>query len=111
MAIAEEIIGTHYRYPDRFVVGREKMREFARAVKEETPACYDEAAAAELGYDVLPAVLTFVAVAGRRVQAEMFKRFDVGINIARVIHRDQKLVFHRPSSSATSCTSTHTWTQ
>ena len=93
MAIAEEIIGTHYRYPDRFVVGREKMREFARAVKEETPACYDEAAAAELGYD---AVLTFVAVAGRRVQAEMFKRFDVGINIARVIHRDQKFKFHRP---------------
>jgi acyl dehydratase len=26
----------------------------------------------------------------------MFKNFDVGINLARVIHRDQKLHFHRP---------------
>ena len=42
------------------------------------------------------ASLTFVAVAGRRVQLDMFKRFDVGINLARVIHRDQKFRFHRP---------------
>lgn len=96
MAIAEEIIGTHYHYPDKFVVGREKMREYAKAVKEEDPIFFDEAVAAEHGYDSLPAVLTFVAVAGRRVQMEMFKRFDVGINLARVIHRDQKFKFHRP---------------
>ena len=32
MAIAEDIIGTHYRYPDYFEVGREKIREFALAV-------------------------------------------------------------------------------
>ena len=35
-------------------------------------------------------------MAGRRVQLEMFKHFDVGINLARVIHRDQKMKFHRP---------------
>ena len=35
MAIAEEIIGTHYRFPDHFVVGREKIREFAEAVKDD----------------------------------------------------------------------------
>ena len=96
MAIADEIIGTHYRFPDRFVVGREKIREFADAVKDADPAHHDLAAANELGYDALLAPLTFVAVAGRRVQLEMFKRFDVGINLARVIHRDQKLKFHRP---------------
>ena len=96
MAIAEQIIGTHYRFPDRFVVGREKIREFAESVKDTHPAHYDLAAANELGYDALLAPLTFVAVAGRRVQMEMFKRFDVGINLARVIHRDQKIKFHRP---------------
>jgi acyl dehydratase len=96
MAIAEEIIGTHYRFPDRFVVGREKIREFADSVKDPNPAHHELAAANELGYDALLAPLTFVAVAGRRVQLEMFKRFDVGINLARVIHRDQKLKFHRP---------------
>ena len=68
MSIAEEIIGTHYRYPDYFVVDREKIREFARAVKDDHPAHYTEDAATECGYDALIAPLTFVAVAGRRVQ-------------------------------------------
>ena len=36
MTIAKEIIGTHYRYPDHFTVDREKIREFAKAVKTTT---------------------------------------------------------------------------
>ncbi len=96
MAIAEEIIGTHYRYPDYFEVDREKIREFARAVKDDHPAHFTEEAAAECGYDTLIAPLTFLAVAGRKVQLEIFNNFDVPINLARVLHRDQKLVFHRP---------------
>ncbi|MEO3758662.1 MaoC family dehydratase N-terminal domain-containing protein [Mycobacterium sp. B14F4] len=96
MAIAENIIGTHYRYPDYFEVDREKIREFARAVKNDHPAHFTEDAAAESGYDTLIAPLTFLAVAGRRVQAEIFNQFDVPINMERVLHRDQKIVFHRP---------------
>jgi acyl dehydratase len=96
MAIAQEIIGTHYRFDDYFVVGREKVREYANALQDEHPFHHDEAAAAEAGYSSLVASLTFIAVAGRRVQLEMFKNFDVGINLERVIHRDQKLKFHRP---------------
>src|SRR5258705_10747188 len=96
MGIADSIIGTHYRYPDYFEVGREKIREFARAVKDEHPAHYSEDAAKECGYDDLIASLTFVAVAGRRVQLEIFNQFDVPVNMERVLHRDQKLVFHRP---------------
>ena len=96
MAIAENIIGTHYRYPDYFEVDREKIREFALAVKDEHPAHFKEEAAAEYGYDSLIAPLTFLAVAGRRVQLEIFNQFDVPINMERVLHRDQKITFHRP---------------
>jgi acyl dehydratase len=96
MGIAEDIIGTHYRYPDYFEVDREKIREFARAVKDEHPAHYTEAAAKECGYDAIVASLTFLAVAGRRVQLEIFNHFDVPVNMERVLHRDQKLIFHRP---------------
>jgi acyl dehydratase len=96
MGIADDIIGTHYRYPDYFEVDREKVREFARAVKDDHPAHYSEAAAKEIGYDSVVASLTFLAVAGRRVQEEIFKHFDMPINMERVLHRDQKLVFHRP---------------
>lgn len=95
-SIAADIIGTHYRYPDYFQVDREKIREFARAVKDEHPAHHDEDAAREYGHDALIASLTFLAVAGRRVQQEIFNQFDLPINMERVLHRDQKLVFHRP---------------
>src|SRR5512142_2439032 len=90
MAIAEEIVGTHYRYPDYFAVDREKIREFARAVKDDHPAHFSEDAAAELGYPALVASLTFLTVAGRKVQLEIFDKFDVPINMERVLHRDQK---------------------
>ena len=96
MAIAEDIIGTHYRYPDHFEVSREKIREFARAVKDDHPAHYDEDAAEEIGYHGLVASLTFLAVAGRKVQLEIFNQFAIPINMERVLHRDQKLRFHRP---------------
>lgn len=96
MGIAEEIVGTHFRYPDYFEVGREKVREFATAVQDEHPAHHSEEGAAEHGHDALVASLTFIAVAGRRVQLELFNQFDVPINLERVLHRDQKLVFHRP---------------
>ncbi|MBX7454642.1 MaoC family dehydratase N-terminal domain-containing protein [Mycolicibacterium sp. 3033] len=96
MTIAENIIGTHYRYPDYFEVDREKIREFARAVKDDHPAHHSEEAAKECGHDALIASLTFLAVAGRRVQLEIFNQFDVPINMERVLHRDQKITFHRP---------------
>ena len=33
MSFASDIIGTHYRYPDYYLVGREKIREYAAAVQ------------------------------------------------------------------------------
>ena len=96
MGIAEEIVGTHFRYPDYFEVGREKVREFANAVQDQHPAHHSEEGAAEHGHDAMVASLTFIAVAGRRVQLEIFNQFDVPVNMERVLHRDQKLIFHRP---------------
>jgi acyl dehydratase len=93
---AEGLIGTHYRFPDYFDVGREKIREFARAVKDDHPSFDSEASAAEAGYDGTVASLTFLAVAGRRVQMDVFTKFDIPINLARVLHRDQKFIYHRP---------------
>ncbi|MGV0634989.1 MaoC family dehydratase N-terminal domain-containing protein [Mycolicibacillus trivialis] len=93
---ADSIIGTHYRFPDYFEVGREKIREFASAVKDSHPSHFNESDAAADGYDAVVAPLTFLAVAGRRVQLEIFTKFDIPINIARVFHRDQKFTFHRP---------------
>ena len=96
MSFASDIIGTHYRYHDYFLVGREKIREYAKAVQSDVPLHFSEEAAKAAGYPNVVAPLTFIAVAGRQVQLEIFKQFDVGINLSRVIHRDQKILFHRP---------------
>lgn len=93
---AQTLIGKHYRAPDHFLVGREKIREFAVAVKDDHPTHYSEPDAAAAGYPALVAPLTFLAIAGRRVQLEIFTKFNIPINIARVFHRDQKFRFHRP---------------
>jgi acyl dehydratase len=93
---AEGLIGTHYRYPDYFDVGREKIREFAESISNDHPSHYFEDAAAEVGYDTTVAPLTFLAVAGRRVQMDVFTKFDIPINMARVLHRDQKFLYHQP---------------
>jgi acyl-CoA hydrolase len=32
----------------------------------------------------------------KRAPLELFENFDVPVNLERVLHRDQKLIFHRP---------------
>ena len=96
MSFASDIIGTHYRYPDYYLVGREKIREYAEAIQSDDPLHYDEEAAKAAGYPNVVAPLTFIAIPGRQVQLDIFRNFDVGINLARVIHRDQKITYHRP---------------
>ena len=95
-SFASDIIGTHYRYPDYYLVGREKIREYAAAIQSDDPLHFSEEAAHAAGYPDVVAPLTFIAIPGRQVQLDIFRNFDVGINLARVIHRDQKITYHRP---------------
>ncbi len=61
MPLSENIVGMHYRYPDHYVVGREKIREYATAVKNDDAAYFDDKAAADLGYKGLLTPLTFMS--------------------------------------------------
>ena len=65
-------------------------------MRSEDPLHFSLEAAQAAGYPNVVAPLTFIAIPGRQVQLDMFRNFDVGINIARVIHRDQKITYHRP---------------
>ena len=46
----EARVGHYYQMDGTYLVGREKVREYARAVQDYHPAHWDVAAAAELGY-------------------------------------------------------------
>jgi len=96
MAIKTDIRGLIWRYPEPFVVGREKIREYARAVKAEDPSHYDEAAAAELGYDSLLAPLTFVAILAKLVQSDFFRNVDTGYTSMQMVQVDQGFTYRKP---------------
>ena len=96
MAINSDIRGMGWAYPDSYVVGREKVREFAKAVKADDPACLDEEAAAELGYDALVAPPTFVTILGKLVQADFMRKVDTGYETLQIVQVDQRFVFHKP---------------
>jgi acyl dehydratase len=96
MPINFEILGMVYEYPDTWEVGREKVREFAKAVKADDPACLDDKAAAELGYDALVAPPTFVTILGALVQADFMRNVDTGYDTMQLVQVDQRFVFHKP---------------
>ena len=96
MALKIDIRGMVWRYPDCFVVGREQLREFARAIKCDHPAYFDEDAAAELGYDAIVAPVTFVSILAKYVQVDFFRHVDIGMETLLIVQVDQRFVFHRP---------------
>ena len=96
MALSDKIVGMHFRYPDHYDVGREKVREYAIAVKNDDPAFFDEKAAADLGYDGLLAPLTFISVFGYQAQTAFFASANVFITDMRVVQVDQTLKFLAP---------------
>ena len=96
MAINTDILGMVWDYPDSYEVGREKVREFARSVKADDPACLEESAAAELGYEGIVAPPTFVTILGKLVQADFMRRVDTGYETLQMVQVDQRFVFHKP---------------
>jgi acyl dehydratase len=96
VAINSDILGMVWHYPDSYVVGREKVREFAKAVKADDPACLDEKAAAELGYDALVAPPTFVTILGQLVQADFMRSVDTGYDTMQIVQVDQRFVYYKP---------------
>jgi acyl-CoA thioesterase FadM len=96
MALKSDVRGMSWIYPDYFEIGREQVRAFARAIKCDDPACFDEAAAAELGYDALLAPLTFVSIFAKIIQDDFFRNVDLGMETMQIVQVDQQFVYNRP---------------
>jgi len=96
VGLSPNIVGMHFRYPDFYEVGREKVREYAVAVKNDDAAYHDESAAADLGHESLPAPLTFISVFGYQAQTAFFANANIGVQDAQIVQVDQELKFLRP---------------
>lgn len=90
------MIGMHFRYPDHYMVEREKVREYAVAVQNHDGAFFEEKVAADLGYQGLLAPLTFISVFGYKAQSAFFEHAKIAVNDAQIVQVDQVLKFTKP---------------
>lgn len=90
----EPRIGHYYEMDGTYLVGREKVREYARAVQDYHPAHWDVAAAAKLGYSGLVAPLTFTSTPGMSCNRRMFESVVVGYDT--YVQTEEVFEQHRP---------------
>lgn len=95
MAINPELQGKTYQATEPYSVGREKIREFARAVKATHSSHFDVDAARALGYTDLVAPPTFAIIVAQRAEALMVEDPTSGIDFSRVVHADERFTHHR----------------
>ena len=89
-----------------YLVGREKVREFARAVFATSPLNYDPDAAQAAGYSDVVAPPTFAIVVQEATLAQLLAEPDGGIDFSRVVHGDQDFSYTRPIVAGDTLTAT-----
>ncbi len=88
--------GKKYPATQPYLVGREKIREFAHAVKSTNPMNLDVFAAQAAGYDDIIAPPTFAVVIQERSLTTVLADPEAGIEFSRVVHGDQRFIHERP---------------
>jgi acyl dehydratase len=96
MAVNTAYAGRTYPPTAPFAVGREHLRDFARAVKAQHPAHHDVEAARALGHPDVVAAPTFAVVVAQRAEAQLIEDADAGIDFSRVVHAEERFTHHRP---------------
>jgi acyl dehydratase len=100
-----QIQGKTYPRTASYLVGREKIREFAKAVFSSDPANHDLEKAKALGYQDLIAPPTFAVVIQERSLATVLADKEAGIDFSRVVHGDQRFIHQRPIQAGDELTS------
>ncbi|MEC3958584.1 fused (3R)-hydroxyacyl-ACP dehydratase subunits HadA/HadB [Nocardia sp. CDC153] len=95
-ATAAELVGRHFRVRDHYDVGREKIREFARAVRNDHPAHHKEDAAVALGYGGLLAPPTFASVIGAATTRSLIGTVLTEYDVSQFLQTDQVFEYYRP---------------
>lgn len=96
MPVNPELVGRSFPPTASYLVGREKVREFARAVFATDPQHVDVAAARALGYDDVVAPPTFAMVVQDATLQQLLAEPDSGIELSRVLHAEQRFRYSRP---------------
>lgn len=96
MAVDASYVGREYPPYGPYVVGREKLREFAEAVAIDHPVCTDVLAARDAGFADVVAAPTFAVVIAQRAESQFIADPAAGVDFSRVVHADERFVHHSP---------------
>ena len=96
MPVNPELVGRDFPPTTPYLVGREKVREFARAVFADDPQHTDLTAAQALGYADVVAPPTFAIVVTDATLQQLLGEPDSGIVLQNVLHAEQKFRYSRP---------------
>ncbi|MCU1646583.1 MAG: hypothetical protein JWN03_6858 [Nocardia sp.] len=93
---AADLVGRHFRVRDHYDVGREKVREFARAVRNDHPAHHREDDALAIGYAGLIASPTFSSVIGAATTRALIGTVLTEYDVSQFLQTDQTFEYQRP---------------
>jgi acyl dehydratase len=106
MPVNPELVGRVFPATAPYLVGREKVREFARAVFADAPEHTDPAAARDLGYADVVAPPTFAMVIQDLTLQQLLAEPDSGIVLSRLVHGEQRFRYTRPIVAGDELTAT-----
>lgn len=95
MSVNPDLVGREFPPVGPYLVGREKVREFARAVFATNPIYLDVDAARAAGHADVVAPPTFPVVVQELTLAQLLAEPDANIDFSRVVHGDQRFSFSR----------------
>ena len=101
-----ELVGRAFPPTAPYLVGREKVREFARAVLADAAPHSDPEAARALGYADVVAPPTFAMVVQDLTLQQLLGDPDSGIELSRLVHAEQRFRYTRPIVAGDELTAT-----
>jgi acyl dehydratase len=96
MPLDQSFVGRTYPPTVPYRVGREKIREFARAIGAADPAYHDPDAARALGHPDVVAPPTFPIVVTAAATEQLIDDPGLGLDFGRVVHGGQRFAYARP---------------
>jgi len=96
MPLDQSFVGRTWPPTEPYLVGREKIREFARAIGATDAEYHDPEAARALGYADVVAPPTFPVAITMAASRQVVNDPALGLDYSRVVHGDQKFAYARP---------------
>ena len=96
MSVNPDLVERTFPPTPPYLVGREKVREFSRAVFATAPQHTDVEAARSEGYSDVVAPPTFAMVIADQTLQQLLNDPTSGIVLERALHTDQQFAYTRP---------------